>query len=52
MALATTVQLLEPGALRIAARGEIDRTRWGVSGNMLGMMPPATTLLAEAVFAR
>ena len=36
----------------VSARAEIDRTRWGVSGNMLGMMPPATVLLADAVFVR
>jgi hypothetical protein len=40
------------GSVQIAARGEIDRTRWGVSGNMAGMMPTTTTLVAEAVFAR
>ena len=39
-------------SVRISARGQIDRTRWGVSGNMLGMMPPQTALLAEAVFVR
>ena len=39
-------------SIRISARGEIDRTRWGVSGNMLGMMPPGTALRAEAVFVR
>ena len=37
---------------RAGARGRIDRTRWGVSGNMVGMMPPGTELLAEAVFVR
>lgn len=38
--------------VKVSARGEVDRTSWGVSGNMLGMMPPHTTLLAEAVFVR
>lgn len=38
--------------LRVSARGEVDRTRWGVSGNMLGMMPPATALVVDAVFVR
>ena len=50
--LTTTVSRLDSTAVRVSARGEIDRTRWGVSGNMLGMMPPATNLVAEAVFAR
>jgi polyisoprenoid-binding protein YceI len=48
----TTVRRLDSDAVTITARGEIDRTRWGVSGNMLGMMPPATTLVTEAVFTR
>jgi polyisoprenoid-binding protein YceI len=39
-------------SIQISAIGEIDRTRWGVSGNMLGMMPPGTALRAEAVFVR
>ncbi len=50
--LAATVARTDAGAILITARGEIDRTRWGVSGNMLGMMPPATTLVTEAVFTR
>jgi polyisoprenoid-binding protein YceI len=49
--VATTVARRSDG-VQITARGEIDRTRWGVSGNMLGMMPPATTLVTEALFAR
>lgn len=39
-------------SIGVNARAEIDRTRWGVSGNMLGMMPPGTVLLADAVFVR
>ena len=50
--LTTTGGHLDPTGVTITARGEIDRTRWGVSGNMLGMMPPATTLVTEAVFTR
>lgn len=38
--------------LLITARGEIDRTRWGVSGNILRMMPPDTALAVDAVFVR
>lgn len=52
LALSTAVTRPDPDTVKITARGEIDRTRWGVSGNMLGMMPPATTLVTEAVFAR
>lgn len=50
--LSTAVTASDADTLTITARGEIDRTRWGVAGNMLGMMPPATTLMTEAVFAR
>jgi polyisoprenoid-binding protein YceI len=39
-------------SIGVTARAEIDRTRWGVSGNMLGMMPPNTVLLADSVFVR
>lgn len=39
-------------SIGVTARAQIDRTDWGVSGNMLGMMPPGTELLAEAVFVR
>lgn len=49
--LTTTVTRRGPD-LSLTARAAIDRTRWGVSGNMLGMMPPATALVAEAVFTR
>ena len=47
-----TVGRHDATSVTITARGEIDRTRWGVSGNMLGMMPPATTLVTDAVFTR
>jgi hypothetical protein len=30
----------------------VDRTTWGVSGNMAGMMPPSTKLEFDAVFTR
>jgi polyisoprenoid-binding protein YceI len=50
--LQTTIDRRGDRAVTVNARGQIDRTRWGVSGNMLGMMPPGTTLLAEAVFVR
>jgi polyisoprenoid-binding protein YceI len=52
--LQATVERHGAGAesVGVTARAEIDRTRWGVSGNMLGMMPPGTVLLADAVFVR
>lgn len=42
----------EPGTVKIAARTKVDRTRWGVSGNMAGMMPATSALVVEAVFVK
>jgi polyisoprenoid-binding protein YceI len=50
--LQTTIDRQGDRAVTVSARGQIDRTRWGVSGNMLGMMPPNTELLADSVFVR
>jgi polyisoprenoid-binding protein YceI len=52
LALHTTVNVRADGAVAISARGKIDRTQFEVSGNMLGMIGPTTTLLAETVFAK
>ena len=49
---AVTAEPLGDGTLQVTARAEVDRTRWGVSGNMFGMMPTTTTLIADAVFAK
>ncbi len=38
--------------VRITAQTTVDRTAFGVSGNMIGMMPPTTTLIADLVFAK
>jgi polyisoprenoid-binding protein YceI len=51
VSLTTTASRQADGTVAVTARGQIDRTRWGVSGNMVGMMPPTTTLVADAVFA-
>jgi len=50
--LETTATRQGDGTIALSARGRLDRTRWGVSGNMVGMMPPATTLVVDAVFTR
>lgn len=50
--LRTTAARQDNGTVTVSARGRIDRTAWGVSGNMLGMMPTTTTLQADAVFTR
>lgn len=39
-------------SVEINAQSTVDRTQWGVSGNLLGMMPSKTLLEAEAVFTR
>ena len=36
--------------VRISAQTTVDRTAFGVSGNMVGMMPATTTLIADLVF--
>ena len=50
--LQTTVSFRADGAVAISARGTIDRTQFEVSGNMLGMIGPTTTLIAETVFVK
>jgi polyisoprenoid-binding protein YceI len=50
--LSATVDRLGDGTVQLTARAAIDRTKLGVSGNMVGMMPATTTLLADLVFAK
>jgi len=50
--LAATVTPLGDGTVQVAARTTVDRTKWGVSGNTMGMIPAGTTLIAEAVFIK
>ncbi len=50
--LPVTVSRLADGDIELSARTSVDRTTLGVSGNMAGMMPTTTTLLAELVFAK
>jgi polyisoprenoid-binding protein YceI len=38
--------------VRISAQTTVDRTAFGVSGNMVGMMPATTTLIADLMFAK
>jgi len=38
--------------VRISAQTTVDRTAFGVSGNMVGMMPSTTTLIADLFFAK
>ena len=50
--LSAGVDRLDDGAVRLTTQTTIDRTEFGVSGNMVGMMPTTTTLLADVVFAK
>lgn len=50
--LRTEVFRLDDGTIRISGQAEIDRTTWGVSGNMAGMMPTTATVSADAIFTK
>jgi polyisoprenoid-binding protein YceI len=50
--LTATVDRSGDGSVHLTARATVDRTTFGVSGNMVGMMPSTTTLLADVVFAK
>ena len=50
--LAAEVHPIDDNTVRITARAEIDRTKWGVSGNMVGMMPNTAVLMADTVFTK
>lgn len=50
--LSATVEPLGDGTVRISAQTTVDRTAFGVSGNMVGMIPATTTLIADLVFAK
>jgi polyisoprenoid-binding protein YceI len=50
--LPVTVRPLDDGAVRLSTATKIDRTDFGVSGNMIGMLPSTATVSADLVFAR
>lgn len=50
--LTIAVSRLDDQTCMVTAHGQIDRTRWGVSGNMVGMMPTTNNLAAHAVFPK
>lgn len=50
--LTATISQLGDGNVQLSARTTVDRTKLGVSGNMVGMIPATTTLLADLVFAK
>ena len=52
LSLPAAVDRLGDGTVHLRTQTTIDRTKLGVSGNMAGMMPVTTTLLADVVFAK
>jgi len=50
--LQATVTRLDNDTVHLVGRTVVDRTRWGVSGNMMGMMPAATGLVADTIFVK
>jgi len=50
--LPARAEVLDDGAVRLTATTTVDRDTLGVSGNMVGMIPKTTTLVADAVFQR
>jgi polyisoprenoid-binding protein YceI len=52
LSLSAAVDQLGDGTVHLRTQTTIDRTKLGVSGNMVGMMPATTTLLADVVFAK
>lgn len=50
--LPVTVQILDDGAVQVSGGCAVDRREFGVSGNLLGMVGPATELSADLVFTR
>jgi polyisoprenoid-binding protein YceI len=50
--LQVDVEELADGALRVETRAEVDRTEFGVNGNLVGMMGDITRVEAAAVFVK
>lgn len=52
LTLAATVTRLGNDTIHIVCHTEIDRTVWGVSGTMAGMMAATTAVVADTIFVR
>ncbi|MEV3901057.1 YceI family protein [Mycobacterium sp. NPDC050551] len=50
--LPAVVRVLDDGAIRISGETTIDRTEFGVDGNLIGMMGPKSGVSADLVFRR
>lgn len=52
MPMRANVAVDDDGAVRLTARTTLNRKKWGVTGNMLGMVGDKTTLSTSLVFRR
>jgi polyisoprenoid-binding protein YceI len=50
--LPATVRMLDDGTVRVSAQTTIERSKFGVTGNQLGMVGMNTTIFGDAVFVR
>jgi polyisoprenoid-binding protein YceI len=50
--LPATARILDDGSIRVSAQTTIDRSKFGVTGNMVGMMGNVTTIIGDVVFVR
>jgi polyisoprenoid-binding protein YceI len=50
--LPVKVSTFDDGAVRVTAKGEIDRAQFGVDANPLGMIAKTATIVADAYFVR
>lgn len=50
--LPVTISELDDGAIRIVGETKVDRAQFGLGWNRLGVMAPAATVAADAIFVR
>lgn len=50
--LTVTITGVAANEIQLSTRTAIDRTRWGVGGNPLGMLPTTTAVKADLIFVR
>jgi polyisoprenoid-binding protein YceI len=52
MPMRVTVTAADDGTVRLTTRTTVNRKKWGVTGNMMGMVGDKTTLSTDLVFRR
>ena len=50
--LPATVRVLDDGSIRVTAGNTVDRSTFGVTGNLLGMVGKTAKISGDLVFAR